>query len=86
MFLIISFYAYDVLFLVFTRGLTIENTCNPLGEKLTLPFWQKGGEVMRVFNRNMADDPRIDTLFLPVFDGVLQIKWNQEFLKKASQT
>lgn len=68
---------------VFTRGLTIDKTCNPLEEKITLPFWQKGGEVMRVFNEKMAKDPRIDTLFLPVFDGVLQIKWNAEYLKAS---
>lgn len=43
------------------------------GEHLT--HWQESGELMKVFNTAMSQDQRVETLILPVFDGISEIRW-----------
>lgn len=73
---------------VFARGLTMGNEFNPYIEKVRRPFWEANGETLRKLNRSFVEDERIDTLLLPLFDGVTQIKWKQGYLegKKAEGT
>ncbi|KAI9713023.1 MAG: hypothetical protein M1820_001008 [Bogoriella megaspora] len=66
---------------VFSRGLTMGNEFNPHLDKTTRPLWEAHGEALREFNKFLIDDPRIDVLMLPLFDGVTQIQWNLEYLQ-----
>ncbi|KAL2059190.1 hypothetical protein ABVK25_000482 [Lepraria finkii] len=67
---------------VFARGLTMGNEFNPYIEKIRRPFWEANGETLRKLNKSFLDDPRIDTLILPLFDGVTQIKWKAGYLER----
>ncbi|KAK3171658.1 hypothetical protein OEA41_003742 [Lepraria neglecta] len=67
---------------VFARGLTMGNEFNPYIEKIRRPFWEANGETLRKLNKSFLDDPRIDTLILPLFDGVTQIKWRAGYLER----
>ena len=68
--------------LVFARGFTFGEDFNPYVEKIRGPFWEASGETLRLINKNFVEDPRIDTLILPMFDGVTQIKWRESDLDK----
>lgn len=57
------------------------NEFNPHVESLRRPFWEASGETLRKVNRSFLEDPRIDTLILPLFDGVTQIKWKAGYLE-----
>ena len=48
---------------------------NPYLDRVMRPFWETNGEALRVFNKDLVEDPRIDVTILPLFDGVTQIKW-----------
>ena len=54
---------------------------NPHADKARQPFWKTMGETLRKLNDSFLDDPRIDTLLLPLFDGVTQIKWKEGYLE-----
>ena len=69
---------------VFARGITMGNEFNPYLEPLRRPFWETAGEALRKNNKIFIEDPRVDTLMLPLFDGITQIKWNQGYLDKIS--
>ena len=71
--------------IVFARGLTIgKDIC--FFEKNMQSFWEESTEALKLFNRVLVEDPRIDVLLLPVFDGVTQIKWSNNYLQgKDSQ-
>lgn len=58
------------------------NEFNPYIEKIRRPFWEANGETLRKLNKSFLDDPRIDTLILPLFDGVTQIKWKAGYLER----
>lgn len=59
------------------------NELNPYLEPLRRPFWETAGEEMREVNKVFREDPRVDTLMLPLFDGVTQIKWKEGYLDKS---
>lgn len=67
---------------VFARGLTMGNEFNPSLEERWRPFWETAGEELRTVNREFLEDPRVDTLMLPLFDGVTQMKWKEGFLAR----
>lgn len=58
------------------------NDFNPYLEPLRRPFWETAGEALRKVNQAFLEDPRVDTLMLPLFDGVTQIKWKEGYLEK----
>lgn len=39
-------------------------------------FWEESAEALKNFNKALVEDPRIDVVLLPLFDGVTQIKWS----------
>lgn len=60
---------------VFARGLTIGNDFNPHIVENMRSFWEESAEALRLMNEKLVNDPRIDVILLPLFDGVTQIKW-----------
>ncbi|KAL9600823.1 MAG: hypothetical protein Q9219_002961, partial [cf. Caloplaca sp. 3 TL-2023] len=66
---------------VFARGLTMGNEFNPFLEENRRPFWKMAGEALRKINQDFFDDPRVDTLILPLFDGITQLKWKEGLLR-----
>jgi hypothetical protein len=68
----------------FARGLTMGKDFNPHIAGVMRPFWETCGEALRGFNKIIVEDPRIDVLLLPLFDGVTQIKWNQDYLAETT--
>ena len=69
---------------VFARGLTVGNEFNPYIEKIRRPFWESNAATLRKLNKSFLEDPRIDTLILPLFDGVTQIKWKTGYLESGA--
>lgn len=53
---------------------------NPHADNARRPFWESMGKMLRELNDSFMYDPRIDTLLLPLFDGVTQIKWKEGYL------
>ena len=66
----------DVLPPVFARGITIGKDFNPYIEPKMKSFWEESAEALKSFNKALVEDPRIDVVLLPLFDGVTQIKWS----------
>ena len=60
---------------VFARGMTISPDINPTLSEKVRPYWTANGIALRKFNEFCKNDSRIDTILLPVFDGVTLIKW-----------
>ncbi|KAK4656861.1 hypothetical protein QC762_207880 [Podospora pseudocomata] len=60
---------------VFARGLTIGPDCAPWLNDHVRPYWNGCGQALDKFSAGLMEDPRIDVLLLPVFDGVTQIRW-----------
>lgn len=71
----------DVLPTVFARGITIGKDFNPYIEPNMKTFWEESGEALKSFNKALVEDPRIDVVLLPLFDGVTQIKWSAKHLE-----
>jgi len=62
---------------ILARGMTISENANPhLAEKVR-PYWTANGKALRKFNSFAKNDPRIDTVLLPAFDGITLIKWKE---------
>ena len=57
---------------------------NPYLDRVVRPFWETNGEALRVFNKGLVKDPRIDVTILPLFDGVTQIKWRRDLQRGVS--
>ncbi|KAI4199446.1 MAG: hypothetical protein LQ348_001885 [Seirophora lacunosa] len=55
---------------------------NPFLEERRRPFWEMAGAALRKVNQDFLEDPRVDALMLPLFDGVTQLKWKEGFLAK----
>ncbi|KAL8953258.1 MAG: hypothetical protein Q9222_000863 [Ikaeria aurantiellina] len=64
---------------VLARGLAVGSGFNPFLEQRWRSFWETAGETMRTVNRDFVEDSRVDTMMLPLFDGVTQIKWKEGF-------
>ncbi|KAK4696556.1 hypothetical protein P7C71_g1389, partial [Lecanoromycetidae sp. Uapishka_2] len=69
---------------MFARGLTMGSEFNPHADNARRPFWESMGKTLRTLNDGFLEDPRIDTLLLPLFDGVTQIKWKDGYLEGAT--
>ena len=63
--------------IVFARGMTISEDANPTLADDVRPYWTKNGKALRVFSEYCKEDPRIDCILLPLFDGVTLIKWKR---------
>lgn len=63
---------------VFARGMTISTDANPELAAKVRPYWTECGKALRNFNTFCRSDPRIDTVLLPVYDGLTLIKWKQQ--------
>lgn len=59
---------------VFARGMTISTASNPTLPDSVRPYWTECGRALRHFNNAVIEDPRVDVVMLPVFDGVSFIK------------
>ncbi|KAI1075120.1 putative SAM-dependent O-methyltransferase [Whalleya microplaca] len=60
---------------VFARGLSVGLDCAPWLNDHVRPYWAGCGQALDVFNSSIVQDPRVDVLLMPVFDGVTYIKW-----------
>lgn len=60
---------------VFARGMTISTDANPELAAKVRPYWTECGKALRRFSTFCRRDPRIDTVLLPVYDGLTLIKW-----------
>ncbi|KAK8095675.1 o-methyltransferase domain-containing protein [Apiospora kogelbergensis] len=60
---------------VFARGLTIGADCAPWVNDHIRQYWLSCGQALDGFNTRLIQDPRVEVVVLPVFDGVSQIKW-----------
>jgi predicted O-methyltransferase YrrM len=56
--------------------MTISEDANPYLPDKVRPYWTANGIALRKFNLFCRNDPRIDTVLLPLYDGVSLIKWN----------
>ncbi|KAL8885720.1 MAG: hypothetical protein Q9215_006474 [Flavoplaca cf. flavocitrina] len=68
---------------VFARGMTISTEANPLLPAKVRPYWTENGKALRSFNNFCKNDPRVDSVLLPLYDGVTLIKWKngQNFVR-----
>ncbi|KAI4235071.1 MAG: hypothetical protein LQ349_003405 [Xanthoria aureola] len=65
----------DVQGIVFARGMTISTEANPQLPAKVRPYWTENGKALRNFNHFCKNDSRIDSVLLPLYDGVTLIKW-----------
>ncbi|KZL74856.1 sam-dependent o-methyltransferase [Colletotrichum incanum] len=61
---------------VFARGLSVGADCAPWINDHIRQYWLSCGQALHEFNTRIVQDPRVDVLILPVFDGITQIKWS----------
>ena len=66
-------------YLVFAHGMTISEHANPFLADEVRPYWTENGKASRRFNIFCKEDPRIDNILLPVYNGVTLIKWKQGY-------
>ncbi|PLB54579.1 O-methyltransferase, partial [Aspergillus steynii IBT 23096] len=66
---------------VFARGMTISADANPYLPEKTRAYWTANGIALRKFNTFCKNDARIDSVLLPVYDGVTLIKWKPAIAK-----
>jgi hypothetical protein len=73
-----STYKADSVKLVFARGFAVsqEETANI--DTNDIPHWVEAGELVRQFNSFVAGDPRVHVTMLPFFDGLSEIRWNNQ--------
>ncbi|KAI0171909.1 hypothetical protein GGR52DRAFT_548274 [Hypoxylon sp. FL1284] len=65
---------------VFARGFAVDKA-NLVSIDLIitqLAHWEASGELMKQFNIAMKNDKRVDTLVLPMFDGISEIRWRTD--------
>ncbi|KAG8162604.1 hypothetical protein KVR01_008369 [Diaporthe batatas] len=62
---------------VFARGFVVDNSNLQDIDSEQLKHWEESGELMKIFNRTMSQDQRVETLILPVFDGISEIRWRK---------
>lgn len=56
--------------------MTISIDANPNLPEKVRPYWTECGKALRRFNTYCRNEPRIDSVLLPVYDGVTLIKWS----------
>lgn len=57
--------------------MTISTESNPELPEKVRPYWTECGKALQKFNTFVKNDPRIDVVLLPVYDGVTLIKWKE---------
>ncbi|KAL5341648.1 O-methyltransferase [Aspergillus crustosus] len=62
---------------IFARGMTISPDANPYLPDKVRGYWTANGEALRKFNIFCKTDGRIDSVLLPVYDGLTLIKWRR---------
>ncbi|KAH8883270.1 O-methyltransferase [Thozetella sp. PMI_491] len=62
---------------VFSRGLAIDTNAGPHLKQELVPYWIECGKAMKKLNEFCRNDPRIDSLVLPLYDGMSILKWKQ---------
>ena len=55
--------------------MTISPDANPYLPEKVRGYWTENGRALQKFNIFCKTDPRIDSVLLPVYDGVTLIKW-----------
>ncbi|KAI1081039.1 O-methyltransferase [Whalleya microplaca] len=60
---------------IFARGMTISTESNPLLLEKVRSYWTENGKALRKFNTFCKNDGRIETVLLPVYDGLTLIRW-----------
>lgn len=55
--------------------MTISSDSNPTLPSKVRPYWIECGKALDKFNKFCQEDPRIDTVLLPLYDGITLIKW-----------
>ena len=55
--------------------MTISTDANPNLPEKVRPYWTECGKALQKFCAFCKQDSRIDTILLPVYDGVTLIKW-----------
>lgn len=57
---------------VLRRALVADSsTANPYSKILAEQTWREGDlEALKVYNKMVLDEPRLDTFLLPLFDGI----------------
>ncbi|KAL2367739.1 hypothetical protein RJZ57_007894 [Blastomyces gilchristii] len=68
---------------VFARGMTISPEFNPTLPDSVRPYWTACGKALRQFNNAVIEDPRVDVVMLPVFDGVSFIKLKDQQMENG---
>ncbi|KAI9042660.1 O-methyltransferase [Aspergillus affinis] len=68
-------------YLVFARGMTISADANPYLAEKSRAYWTANGIALRKFNTFCKRDDRIDSVLLPVYDGVTLIKWKPSIIE-----
>ena len=48
---------------------------NPHLDSSERALWETKGEAMQKVHEYLLSDPRLEVLMLPLFDGIIQIKW-----------
>ena len=54
--------------------MTISPDYNPQLPERVRPYWTANGKALRKFNTFVRNDPRVDVVLLPVFDGLTLVK------------
>ena len=70
---------------VLARGITVGKEFNPYLDPQRRPFFETNGEALRKTNKAFLEDPRVDTIMLPLFDGITQIKWKDGYLDSIKE-
>ena len=52
---------------------------NPHLEGSKRAFWEIKGEAMQEAHKYLLGDSRLNVLMLPLFDGVIQVKWKSAY-------
>lgn len=60
---------------VLARGMTATPDASPHLPEGVRTYWRANGEALDRFSRFCKQDPRIDSVLLPVYDGLTLIKW-----------
>ena len=55
--------------------MTVSTEANPELPEKVRPYWTENGKALRRFNIFCKNDARIDSILLPLYDGVTLIKW-----------
>lgn len=63
--------------LVFSRGLAISEDAGKHLKQDLVPYWIECGKKMQHLSAFCKNDPRVDNLVLPLYDGMSLIRWKQ---------